>query len=293
MAAASISVVVPSAGNLNGVRRLLKTLEEQSVAVSDFEVIIVDTSDSTAINDWLANEATLLDVACYSCDNPSLATALNKGIDQASNDCVLFLNDNCFAPRDLILAHQEAHRDNQHKAIRGPMLPVDANDPQLFAEHLHFAPLGFSIYNSSIPKMGLVLVDCFDPDLDDEQAAPDLHWRLQPAKYSEKFVPDAFCFQDSASWPGRDLAGIKAQAVALAQAALNFARTNGKANSAANKYAAAGWSPWRLAMLQLEHNFDRWLRTSNWGASPRIRAYADQRVFDYYYQRMLHERQAK
>ncbi len=105
-----ISVVIPTYNNKYILHAHLEKYANQSA--KDFEVIVVNDGGEMPL---FINGVKFIDMV----HNGGPAKARNEGARQATGDVVLFVGDDCFPQRDLILRHQIHHYYNPHVALQG------------------------------------------------------------------------------------------------------------------------------------------------------------------------------
>jgi GT2 family glycosyltransferase len=118
-----ISVVIPTGGFGEALRKCLASLCDQTVAPGRFEVIVVDDR-ATPSNDGLdALPQPGRELRLFNTHGRGASSARNLGAQQARADLILFLDDDMVASRDLLECHL-AHHDGQGPlAVVGSYLP--------------------------------------------------------------------------------------------------------------------------------------------------------------------------
>lgn len=114
------SLIVPAYGRPDAARRLVEDLCRQTVAASEFEVIVVDDGSPEPLSEVLAGIETPFELRILRQENAGPAAARNEGVRKARGDIVLFLNDDAVPAPDLIAAHRRARSTApEHAAILG------------------------------------------------------------------------------------------------------------------------------------------------------------------------------
>lgn len=106
-----ISVVIATFNRAGPLVRALEALNRQSLAVEEFEVIVVDDG---CTDDTLARCRSFqpsYQLTIFSQENLGPAQARNAGAEKASGRLLLFLDDDIVAAPSLLSTHVEAHRN--------------------------------------------------------------------------------------------------------------------------------------------------------------------------------------
>jgi len=125
----SVSVVLPTYNRCSRLERVLTALEKQTFD-GPLEVIVVSDGSTDGTDDFLASAELSIDLVPLQQANGGPAVARNRGIAAATNELVVFIDDDVVPAPELIAEHVAAHRragDGRLVAI-GPMLnPPDAD----------------------------------------------------------------------------------------------------------------------------------------------------------------------
>jgi GT2 family glycosyltransferase len=123
-----LSVVVPSYNRRESLRRLLHALEHQTV--SDFEVVVVDDGSTDGTPEMLSALTPSYQLTVVQQPNAGPAAARNSGVERASAELILFLDDDVVPVPQLIEMHLAAHAMDPNAVVIGPMQPpVDWSRP--------------------------------------------------------------------------------------------------------------------------------------------------------------------
>lgn len=106
-----LSVVIPTYRRPDLLRRCLDSLRLQDLDQHRFEVVVVDDGSGDATADVLAAASENV-VALTQPRNAGPAAARNRGIQTATGELVLFLDDDVAAAPDLLSTHLEIHRQH-------------------------------------------------------------------------------------------------------------------------------------------------------------------------------------
>ncbi len=102
-----ISVVIPTRNRAEVLRRTLPTVLNQDFPASEWEVIVVNDGSSDATEELLR----AFDGRVRAISQPwrGAASARNAGVQSARGELIVFLDDDCFCPPDLLSEHSKAH----------------------------------------------------------------------------------------------------------------------------------------------------------------------------------------
>ncbi len=219
-----LSVVIPTFNRRSVLERSLSALLDQDLPAEDFEIIVVDdgSTDDTSelLRGWKAH------CAFRSLQSPhrGASSARNLGIQAASGDLILFLDDDLIGAKDLLRQHCASHSLSEVRIVNGRIRtapnsaktvvrhltgladpvylsiePVmDAHDPKSIPPGITVIP---SIANSSMPRDLLLRSGGFDEKI---LAAEDLELKLRLWKMgaSFRYQPAAVAYElyDKSSW---------------------------------------------------------------------------------------------
>jgi putative colanic acid biosynthesis glycosyltransferase len=83
------SIITVCRNNLNGLQRTCESIEAQSF--SDFEWIVIDGASTDGTVEFMTNKVQD-NISFFSEPDEGLYDAMNKGIDKASGDYLIFMN---------------------------------------------------------------------------------------------------------------------------------------------------------------------------------------------------------
>ena len=274
-----ISVVIPTYQRCASVRRTLEALARQTMAASEYEVIVpIDGSDD-GTKEMIERFQAPYRLSALWQPNQGRAAARNAGIRIAQGHLVVFLDDDMEPVADFLLAHCDAHPPGSRRAVVGPVpILADAASPPIvhyrrggMKTHLDRLAqpeykLGFrDVYsgNLSLPRDVLREVGGFDETFklyghEDYELA----LRLVKAGVELGYSPQAMAHQHY----DKDFAALARDCMARGHTAVLFARKHPDVASSP-KLAAfhAGSRAWRLVrslMLWLSRSsprFTDWL----------------------------------
>ena len=118
-----LSVIIPTRHRPQSLTKLVQSLQQQTLAKNNFEILVV-------YNDFLeAQNSPLLSqhddsLKILFAEKPGVNWARNKGIQQASGDVLLFIDDDCLVMDDhFLLKHQNYHQQYPELiALGGPYI---------------------------------------------------------------------------------------------------------------------------------------------------------------------------
>ena len=127
-----ISVVIPTYQRCASVRRTLEALARQTMAPSEYEVIVpIDGSDD-GTKEMIERFQAPYRLSATWHPNQGRAAARNVGIRMAQGHLIVFLDDDMEPVPGFLLAHVDAHPSGSRRAVIGPVpIPVDASSPPL------------------------------------------------------------------------------------------------------------------------------------------------------------------
>lgn len=123
MSAPELSIVIPTHNRRESLRRLLQSLERQTVPPERFEVIAVDDGGSDGTADELERQSYPFAMRVLRTKGIGPAPARNLGADASEARYILFLDDDLEAGPALIAEHLAAHSRTGAIAVTGPYLP--------------------------------------------------------------------------------------------------------------------------------------------------------------------------
>lgn len=120
--ALTVSVVIPTFNRLNALQRVLEGLHAQD-HVGSVETVVVSDGSSDGTDDYLASDRLPIPVVACCQPNSGPASARNRGVEAASGDLILFIDDDVVPTPGLVREHVSAHqRLGDRTVVIGPML---------------------------------------------------------------------------------------------------------------------------------------------------------------------------
>lgn len=118
-----LSIIIPTYNRLPRLQEVLAGLEQQQAQLKHFEVIVVADGSTDGTASYFQTYSTALDLRFIVQENAGAAAARNRGIDAATGELVLFLDDDVVPAPDLVQKHLDAHaRLGADTVVMGPML---------------------------------------------------------------------------------------------------------------------------------------------------------------------------
>jgi peptidoglycan/xylan/chitin deacetylase (PgdA/CDA1 family)/GT2 family glycosyltransferase len=200
-----LSVIIPTYNRRDRLRRCLEALGQQTQAVTDFDVIVVDDGSTDGTAEMLAHLTTPFALRVIQQPKGGQSVALNRGAEAADRYC-LFLGDDVIAGRDFVAEHLKAQRAHGGVVAIGQLTtrpPVTADwFARCFAKDWsdHYARLNQGVRlprwsdcysgNMSVPRQTLLAAGGFAVDLP-ANFDVELGYRLQQHGAAIVYLPAA------------------------------------------------------------------------------------------------------
>jgi len=120
----SLSVIIATYNRADLIRRLVQDLLDQTLAKSDYEVIVVDDGSKEDMRPLLADLAKGGALRVERQSNAGAGAARQRGAELAKGRVLVFLDDDMRVRRDFLAAHLAA-RTNDTTVVLGRLLPAD------------------------------------------------------------------------------------------------------------------------------------------------------------------------
>lgn len=191
-----VSVIICTYNGAATIREGLDAL--QQLQYPDYEVIVVDDGST----DETASIVHAYDVRSIETPNRGLSAARNTGLEAATGEIVVYLDDDAYPDPHWLLYVASTFRNTDHAAVGGPNIappdedlvarcidhtpgnPVHALLSDLEAEHLPGCNIAFR-------KTALEAIGGFDPQFRIAGDDVDVCWRLQQRGWTLGFHPAA------------------------------------------------------------------------------------------------------
>ena len=155
-----ISVVIATYNRPDSLQRLLMQLAAQTMAPTEFEVVVVDDGSRTPMPDVaVPYRFTVLQQ-----ENRGAAAARHLGVNTATADVVLFIDDDMEVPPELLSEHTRLHDNDTQAVVLGWIkCPTTARMP--LYERLHARYLDHLAEDAYSGRWGLTGIDVWSGNL--------------------------------------------------------------------------------------------------------------------------------
>lgn len=170
-----LSVITPTYNKLHLLRRTLDSLSKQSFPASDFEVLVIDDGSTDGTREYLENCSTPFALRTLpQGENRGRAAARNRGIEDASGELVVFLDDDMELVEGFLEAHWDFHQGRSKVAGIGNVInhpevteaPIDrymsTRGAQKIKDQGRLPWRYFSTNNASVRREDLQAIGGFD-----------------------------------------------------------------------------------------------------------------------------------
>lgn len=123
----SVSVVVPTYNRVGRLRHVLEALERQQYPADCYEVVVVSDGSTDGTHAYLEALRPKSTLRWFSQSNRGPAAARNVGVDKATGDLVVFIDDDLVPDAGLLAEHVRVHQEMAGRDVvaLGPMLSPD------------------------------------------------------------------------------------------------------------------------------------------------------------------------
>ena len=270
----TVTVVVPTYDRLPRLRRVLAGLAAQDLD-RPFEVVVVDDGSTDGTDAYLRSGAPPLPIVASTQENQGPGAARNRGVDLATGEIVVFIDDDVIPDPGLVRAHIRAHeRHGDLTVVIGPMRnPPDHQmspwirwEQTMLAKQYDAMEAGqydatarqFYTGNASLRREHLLAAGGFDPELRRAEDV-ELAYRLEAAGLTFVYEPHAVGLH----YAERSFGSWLAAGYAYGRNDVVFGRDRGKPEIFS----------WVADEHRTRHPLTRWL-TRTCATRPRLRAAA-------------------
>lgn len=116
------SIIIPTFNRLARLKIVITALEQQTIPLDDFEVIVVSDGSSDGTDQYLQSYTQPLKLRAYFQKNQGPAAARNLGVHQATGEIAIFLDDDVVPIPELVYEHLQLHAREEKLVVLGPML---------------------------------------------------------------------------------------------------------------------------------------------------------------------------
>lgn len=201
-----LSVVLPTYNRRERLEQVLRSLAAQDLDVP-FEVVVVSDGSTDGTNEYLRSGSLPCRVVAVLQENQGPSVARNAGVERATSDLIVFIDDDVVASPRLLRSHFDAHaRLGERAVVVGPMLdppdhrmtPWVAWEQRMLAKQYRAMQEGryaatarqFYTGNASVRREHVRRVGGFDPAFRRAEDV-ELAFRLETAGLSFHFEPAA------------------------------------------------------------------------------------------------------
>ncbi len=215
----SVSVVTPTFNRCASLARLLDGLARQTYPADRFELVVIDDGSTDETLALLRGRQTRFPLRVVQQAHRGPAAARNLGVEHASGDVVLFLDDDVLPAPELIERHAGRHRADPDAVVVGPMLPPSgwprsvwvrweeeklARQYQAMRDGVYACtPRQFYSGNASVRRAHFLETGGFDPAFARAEDV-ELGYRLRDRRARFVFDPEAavehFASRSLAAW---------------------------------------------------------------------------------------------
>lgn len=204
-----ITVIVPTFNRVDRLQRVLQGLANQTVPTGSAEVIVVSDGSTDGTDDFMSGDELPVPVVYVRQPNSGPGAARNRGIERASAELVLFLDDDVVPAPELLEQHLDAQAANPGCVVVGPMLNppdhpmsvwVQWEQTMLYKQYTdmdagRYSATARQFYtgNASVPRVHLEACDGFDESLRRAEDV-ELAFRLDDLNIGFRYQRDARAF---------------------------------------------------------------------------------------------------
>lgn len=197
----NVTVILPTYNRLDRLKQVLAGLERQQYPLSNFDVVVISDGSTDGTHEYLASIKTPLNLVAAIQKNQGPAAARNKGIELATGEIVLFIDDDVVPSPQLLAEHMRLHAQEADLIVLGPMLtPPDVRlspwvqwEQDMLVKQYRameegaWAPTARQFYtgNTSLARRHLVEVGGFDARY---RRAEDIELAYRLARRPVRFV---------------------------------------------------------------------------------------------------------
>jgi len=206
-----LSVIIPTFNRKDNLKATLLSLNGQTFR--DFEVIVADDGSTDGTEQMVNSLQTPYSIKHVRQKNSGRSAARNMGLEIASGEIILFIDDHIVVDKRLIEEHVKYHDKYGVEVVRGRVLFIDrANDAPMETKYVDeskyrapgYEQQPFRIFitnNISIKKSALMSVFGFDEDFKEYGLQDaEMGYRLKEAGCIFKIDPNAVGYIFGVGW---------------------------------------------------------------------------------------------
>jgi glycosyltransferase involved in cell wall biosynthesis len=209
--------------------RVLEACFEQTIPENAYEVVVVDdgSTDETVAVLEQARERARCRFTVVSQSNSGLAKARNAGIDRASGERIVFIDDDVFVLPNFVEEHLRSHASHPQAIVRGGAIEVESFDdlPPPVWSIRNYSGNYFWTTNVSVPLASIRAIGGFDGSFS-EYGWEDIEVGLRLRKIGTKavFNPRALAYHFKPRPRTQDVETMVRRARAQARTAAHLAK---------------------------------------------------------------------
>lgn len=120
------SVVIPTYNRLGRLQHVITALEQQAYPAESYEVIVVSDGSTDGTDAHLETYRGRLRLRWFAQENKGPAAARNAGVQAATGEYILFVDDDLVPEPQLLEEHARSHHEaNRDIVVLGPLLTPD------------------------------------------------------------------------------------------------------------------------------------------------------------------------
>ncbi len=195
-----LSVVLATYNRSEALARCLGTLFDQDIPAAQVEIVVVVDGSRDGTREMLRALNPLCALVVIEQENRGQTAALNAGVQAATGEIILFLDDDLVCDRGLLGAHLSMHTEGAAMLVFGRMKTVPGTDENLakYYRRLDVDPQpkwpddAWAGPNCSIPRAVFLAAGGYDERLFPRRGEDvDLGIRLWKSGVRFRFLPDA------------------------------------------------------------------------------------------------------
>jgi GT2 family glycosyltransferase len=203
----TVSIVLPTYNRLGRLKQVVSALENQTYRRDNFDVVVIADGCIDGTVAYLQTLKTPLRLTYIASENQGVAAARNRGIQEATGEYIVFIDDDVVPAPHLLDEHMRIHEENPGEVVvLGPMLtPPDFRmrpwvrwEQAMLVKQYHDMQTGrwqptarqFYTGNASLARRHLVSAGGFDETFRRAEDV-ELAYRLEEQGLRFIFNPDA------------------------------------------------------------------------------------------------------
>jgi glycosyltransferase involved in cell wall biosynthesis len=156
------SIILPTRNRRVMLMRALDALGAQRGA-PEFEVVVIDNGSNDGTARALAERRDGFPLSIVHEPEPNRARARNAGLEVATGDIAVFIDDDVIVPPHFLAAHAAAHREPGPLTVTGPILNIPSSEDRPKPAWRHLSRAFFCTCNASLPLVEVRQAGRFDP----------------------------------------------------------------------------------------------------------------------------------